>query len=59
MLGQLLKPEIAEIIESRNFTALREILIGWNPPDIADILHDLTPEENSTARSCRRRLRVS
>lgn len=47
MLGQLLKPEIAEIIQARNFTALREILIGWNPPDIADILHDLTPEDRA------------
>jgi magnesium transporter len=47
MLGQLLKPEIAEIIESRNFTDLREILIAWNPPDIAELLHDLTPEDRA------------
>jgi magnesium transporter len=47
MLGQLLKPEIADVIESRNFAALREILISWNPPDIAEILHDLTPEDRA------------
>lgn len=47
MLGQLLKPEIAEIIESRNFAALREILVSWNPPDTAELLHDLTPADRA------------
>lgn len=47
MLGQLLQPEIAEIIQGRNFTDLREILISWNPPDIAELLHDLTPEDRA------------
>jgi magnesium transporter len=47
MLGQLLKPEIADIIQSRNFTALREILSTWNPPDVAEVLEDLTPEDRA------------
>lgn len=47
MLGQLLRPEIADIIQSRNFTALREILSAWNPPDVADVLEDLTPEDRA------------
>lgn len=47
MLGQLLQPEIDAIIASRNFTALREILVSWNPPDIAELIQEITPEDRA------------
>jgi magnesium transporter len=47
MIGSLLKPELAELIRSRNFTQLREILVGFSPPDIAEILADLTADDKA------------
>lgn len=44
MLGDLLLPEIEELIEARDFTALREALADLPPTDIADIFADLPPE---------------
>ncbi len=44
MLGDLLRPEIEELIEQRNFTALREALADLPPEDIADLFSDLPPE---------------
>ncbi len=44
MLGELLLPEIEELIEARNFAALREALVDLPAADIADIFADLPPE---------------
>ncbi|HKQ48231.1 MAG TPA: magnesium transporter [Phycisphaerae bacterium] len=44
MLGDLLLPEIEELIDTRNFTALREALADLPAADIADIFADLPPE---------------
>lgn len=44
MLGELLLPEIEELIEARDFTALREALADLPAADIADIFADLPPE---------------
>lgn len=41
MLGQLLQPEIAEILRARNFAALREIFHDWPAADIAEAIGDL------------------
>jgi magnesium transporter len=38
MLTDLLKPEILELIESRDWTELRTVLADWPPPEIADLL---------------------
>ena len=35
------KPEIKELIESRNWAALRERMSQWRVPDVADLLTDL------------------
>lgn len=45
MLGTLLAPEIKELIESRNFAALREIFEDWQPADVAEIIADLPENE--------------
>lgn len=41
MIGNLLQPELVELIEKRNFTQLREILCDFPAPDIAEIFTDL------------------
>ncbi|MES2764260.1 MAG: magnesium transporter [Bacteroidota bacterium] len=40
MLKELLKPEIQELIESRQWSELREVLATWPAPEIADLLLD-------------------
>jgi magnesium transporter len=39
------KPEIQELIESRNWAALREKMSLWRMPDIADLLVDLQKQD--------------
>ena len=41
MIGNLLQPELVELIEKRDFAQLREILCNFDPPDIAEIFTDL------------------
>ncbi|MBX3043029.1 MAG: magnesium transporter [Candidatus Kapabacteria bacterium] len=41
MLKELLKPEIHELIYTRNWTDLREILCSWPPPEIVDLFLDV------------------
>lgn len=45
MVGTLLEPEIRELIQARNFTALREVFCDWPPADLAELLTDLPAEE--------------
>ncbi|HSI14946.1 MAG TPA: magnesium transporter [Chthoniobacter sp.] len=47
MLGNLIGPEIKELIEERNFTALREAFRDWNPADVAECLIELPEEEQA------------
>ncbi|MCK9425468.1 MAG: magnesium transporter [Ignavibacteriaceae bacterium] len=47
MLGQILQPEIKDLINSRDFSSLKEILLGWTPADIADLLSDLPDYEQA------------
>ncbi|MCX6170467.1 MAG: magnesium transporter [Ignavibacteriales bacterium] len=47
MLSQLLKPEITDLIQNRQFTALKEILIDWVPIDIADLFLSLPENEQA------------
>jgi magnesium transporter len=44
MIGNLLKPEIDELVEKRAFADLREVLIRFAPVDIAEMLSDFPPE---------------
>lgn len=41
MIGNLLQPELVELIEKRDFTQLRQILCNFAAPDIAEIFTDL------------------
>jgi magnesium transporter len=47
MLGKLIQPEIGEIIAARDFNSLKSILLEWTPPEIADVIEDLTPEDRA------------
>jgi magnesium transporter len=43
MIGSLIKPELDELIENRDFNRLREVLAAFPPADVAEILGDLEP----------------
>lgn len=45
MLTELLKPEIKELIEQKDWRALKESLSEWPPPDIADLISGLEANE--------------
>ncbi len=47
MLGNLIGPEIRELIEARNFVALREVFEEWSPADVAECIWDLPEEEQA------------
>ena len=47
MIGNLLQPELAELIEQRNFAQLRTILVEFPAPDVAEILADLSPDDKA------------
>lgn len=47
MIGQLLGPEIKELIESRDFSVLRDFLRDWQPADIAELMTDLPENEQA------------
>jgi magnesium transporter len=49
MIGTLLGPEIKELIEARNFTALREVLSGFSPADLAEILTEVPEQDQAIA----------
>jgi magnesium transporter len=45
MIGKLLRPEISEIIQERDFTTLRDFLIDWPAADTAELISEL-PESD-------------
>jgi len=47
MIGNLLQPELVELIRQRDFTQLREILCGFSPQEIAEIFTDLKPDDEA------------
>jgi len=47
MIGNLLMPELVELIHQRDFKGLREILCGFSPADIAEIFVDLKPDDEA------------
>jgi magnesium transporter len=46
MLGNLLKPEFEELIQSRDYATLREAFSEMSPPDIAEVIEDLPAAES-------------
>ncbi len=45
MFGRLLLPEIIELINSKDFRTLKEIMSEWHPADLAELISDL-PESH-------------
>jgi magnesium transporter len=46
MLGNLLKPEFDELLQARDYAALREAFSEMDPPDIAEVIEDLPAAES-------------
>lgn len=46
MLGQLLRPEIEELIRSGELLALRRVLCYWEPLEIAGLIEELPEEQD-------------
>lgn len=49
MLGDLLRPEIEELIATRNFTVLRESLAGLPTEDVAEIFSEMPADQVAVA----------
>ena len=47
MIGNLLQPELVELIRTRDFAQLREILGQFAAPDVAEIFTDLNPDDEA------------
>jgi len=47
VIGNLLAPELKELIHRRDFTQLRDILCNFPAPDIAEIFVDLNPDDEA------------
>ncbi len=47
MLGNLIGPEIKELIQERNFAALRSAFEDWAPADVAECITELPEEEQA------------
>lgn len=45
MLKELLSPEIRELIKTKNWRILKEILSEWAPQDIVDLIHNVGENE--------------
>lgn len=45
MIGKLIEPAIRELIEKRDFAALRATFLEWQPADLAELLRDLPEDE--------------
>lgn len=41
MIVRILQPEIIELIQRREFNAIKEVLTEWTPADLAELLNDL------------------
>jgi magnesium transporter len=47
VIGNLLQPELVDLIAKRDFAQLRAILCDFAPADIAEIFFDLSPEDEA------------
>ena len=45
MVGKILEPEIRNLIDARNFGALRELFREWPPADVAEVILDMPEDE--------------
>lgn len=47
MIGNLIAPELREMIDARNFAGLREVFADFSPADAADCIADLPEDEQA------------
>ncbi len=47
MVVQLIYPELQELIQKREFTTLREILIEWDPSELAELISEVKEEDQA------------
>jgi magnesium transporter len=47
VIGNLLQPELVELIAKRDFAQLRAILCDFTPADLAEIFFDLSPDDEA------------
>ncbi len=47
MLGNLIGPEIKQLIEARNFVGLHKVLVDFSPADVAELITDLADEDQA------------
>jgi magnesium transporter len=47
MIGNIIGPEIRELIEARNFAALRGVLADFSPADVAELITDVAEDEQA------------
>ena len=47
MIGNLIGPEIKELIAARNFAALREVVQDFTPADVAEIITEMHEEDQA------------
>ncbi len=45
MVGKILIPEIKSLIESRNFSGLRDLFREWPPADVAEVILDMDEDD--------------
>lgn len=45
MLGNLLRPAVESLVQTRDFAQLRELFSEWPPVDVADVIADLPDQE--------------
>ena len=45
MVGKILLPEIEQLIDARDFAALRELFSDWPPADVAEVILDMPEDE--------------
>lgn len=47
MIGNLIGPELKELIDARNFAGLREVFADFSPADVAEVIADLREEDQA------------
>ncbi len=47
MIGNIIKPELIDLIKQRGFAKLRDVLVEFEPVELAEILADFDPSEQA------------
>ena len=47
MLGKTIQPEITELIEKRELSTLREVLLDFHPGELAELIDDIDEKDRA------------